>query len=639
MRPYLKTGVIICFVLVGAAFLFFRSPATEAQNPQPSPVSPNQQQSQFPTNVNLDCAGCHGAGKTLPYLAGELFHKDTHSALDTSIHAKLAPNGKPIASCKDCHTVNGDMTTALPAENPRSTVNRALIATTCGKCHSDKSVMQGTGISDRPILAYRESVHARAIARGNTQAAVCTDCHSAHNIQPASNPQSTIAKTNIAATCGRCHSTESGQFVESVHGVAVSRGVSRSPSCTDCHGIHDIQKPADPSKANPSAAIATDSCAKCHEGVALTNEFGVASGRVNSYKDSYHGMASDMGSKVVANCASCHGIHNILPSSDPRSMINSNNLSQTCSQCHIGAGSNFINGRIHLASNLASEVPSNDMGIFGTNIVRWIYVPLIFLVIGGMILHNALIWRKKVAAKRHEERTIIRLSINQRVQHWLLLTSFITLVFSGFALQYPESWLGWLMGNSEPLRRIVHRIAAVVMLVMGTYHILYLAFSKEGRQWVWDMLPRFKDATDLIGNFAYYLGIRNERPKIARFGYAEKAEYWAVVWGTIIMGLTGLMLWFKIDVFSFVPRWWIEIALAVHYYEAILATLAIIVWHFYQVIFDPDVYPINFAFIDGRVSEEAFKEEHEQAYEDMFSEPEPDDTSEDDEEAEDKSKE
>ena len=618
MQRHIKTATIICFLLAGSAFYFYRSIESNAQNTPAQIPSANQQANQFPTNVNLDCAGCHGPGKAIPNLGGELFHKDTHSALDTSIHAKLAPNGKPIASCKDCHTLNGDLTTALPAENPKSTVNRAVIASTCGKCHSDKNVMQGTGISDRPIMAYRESVHAKAIARGDIQAAVCTDCHSAHNIQPASDPRSTIAKTNIAVTCGRCHGTESRQFVDSVHGEAVTRGVSRSPSCTDCHGIHDIQRPVDPTKANPSAAVATDSCAKCHEGVALTKEFGVASGRVDSYKDSYHGMASDMGSKVVANCASCHGVHNILPSSDARSMISADNLSQTCSQCHIGAGSNFVTGRIHLTSTLASEDPSNDLGLFGTTIVRWIYLPLIFLVIGGMVLHNALIWRKKVSSKRREERSIIRLSLNQRVQHWFLLTSFIALVFSGFALQYPDSWLGWLMGNSEPIRRIVHRFAAVVMLVMGTYHILYLAFTKEGRQWVIDMLPRFKDVKDLLGNLSYYVGLTKDKPKIARFGYAEKAEYWAVVWGTVIMGLTGLMLWFKIDVFSFLPRWWIEIALAVHYYEAILATLAIIVWHFYQVIFDPDVYPINFAFIDGRVSEEAFKEEHEQAYEDML---------------------
>ena len=83
------------------------------------------------------------------------------------------------------------------------------------------------------------------------------------------------------------------------------------------------------------------------------------------------------------------------------------------------------------------------------------------------------------------------------------------------------------------------------------------------------------------------------------------------------MGLTGLMIWFKISVFGFLARWWIDIALAVHFYEAVLATLAIIVWHFYHVIFDPDVYPVNFAFIDGRVSEELYREEHELDYEEL----------------------
>jgi cytochrome b subunit of formate dehydrogenase len=131
------------------------------------------------------------------------------------------------------------------------------------------------------------------------------------------------------------------------------------------------------------------------------------------------------------------------------------------------------------------------------------------------------------------------------------------------------------------------------------------------------MLPRGKDVKDLLHNFGYYLGLQPTRPKIARFGYAEKAEYWAVVWGTLIMGVTGLMIWFKIGIFGFLPRWWIDIALAIHFYEAVLATLAIIVWHFYQVIFDPDVYPLNWAFVDGRVSEELYREEHELAYEKM----------------------
>jgi len=234
-----------------------------------------------------------------------------------------------------------------------------------------------------------------------------------------------------------------------------------------------------------------------------------------------------------------------------------------------------------------------------------------------MALHNVLVWRRKVAARRRERRTIVRLTANQRLQHWLLLTSFIVLVLSGFALQYPDSLPAWLLGSNEYLRRIIHRVAAVVMLVVGVYHIGYLALTKDGRRWVKDMFPRVKDIRDLLENFAYYLGLRSIKSKIARFGYAEKAEYWAVIWGTFIMGLTGLMIWFKIGVFGFLARWWIDIALAIHFYEAVLATLAIIVWHFYHVIFDPDVYPVNFALIDGRVSEELFREEHELAFEQM----------------------
>jgi len=596
------------FLVVLIASLVFpvsRASAQQQPTPSPSPIS-------TPT---LQCQGCHAPGKTLPYLGGAKFHTEAHTAYDRGFHARGIQGGLKAATCIDCHAKNGDMTTILPASDPNSTVNRSNIAETCGRCHGDKSVMQGSGISDRPFLSYRESVHAKALAQGNVSAAVCTDCHNSHDILPAADPQSPIAKVNIPATCSKCHKSESAEFMQSVHGQAVTRGVSRSPVCTDCHGIHGITSPVEKASSNASATVATETCAGCHEGVALTREFGVAGGRVSSYKDSYHGLASQMGSKVVANCASCHGVHNILPSSDPRSMISANNLPQTCGQCHIGAGANFATGKIHLTSGLIATASAQDAGVIGTRIVRWIYVPLIILVVGGMAAHNALIWIRKAAVKKRQTRQIVRLTANQRVQHWLLLTSFIALVLSGFALQYPDSWLASLLGGSEYVRRIIHRVAAVIMLVAGVYHLAYLLLAKEGRLWLKDMLIRAKDFTDVIGNLRYYLGASKVKPKIARFGYAEKAEYWAVVWGTIIMGLTGLMIWYKLGFFAFLPRWAIDIALAIHFYEAVLATLAIIVWHFYQVIFDPDVYPINFAFLDGRVSEEHYREEHELAYE------------------------
>jgi len=95
-----------------------------------------------------------------------------------------------------------------------------------------------------------------------------------------------------------------------------------------------------------------------------------------------------------------------------------------------------------------------------------------------------------------------------------------------------------------------------------------------------------------------------------RFNYGEKFEYWALVWGTFVMAATGLLVWFQVEFGAFMPRWIIDVALAIHFYEAILATLAIIVWHFYAVIFDPDVYPLNWAWLDGRMSVQHYEEEH-----------------------------
>jgi cytochrome b subunit of formate dehydrogenase len=140
--------------------------------------------------------------------------------------------------------------------------------------------------------------------------------------------------------------------------------------------------------------------------------------------------------------------------------------------------------------------------------------------------------------------------------------------------------------------------------------LIYLFRTKQGRQLVTDLFPIKKDLSDVIAAVRYLFGLSSEKPKIGRFGYAEKMEYWAVVWGTIIMGVTGLMIWFKMDVTQWLPRWAVDVALTIHYYEAILACLAIVVWHFYHVIFDPDVYPLNMACWDGKVSEHWQKEEH-----------------------------
>jgi thiosulfate reductase cytochrome b subunit len=199
---------------------------------------------------------------------------------------------------------------------------------------------------------------------------------------------------------------------------------------------------------------------------------------------------------------------------------------------------------------------------------------------------------------------------NQQIQHAILFTSFIVLVLTGFALKFPESWFASLLGMGERVRALTHRIAAVVLIAVGFYHLVYVAFSKNGHRLIIDFLPVPKDVRDVWQTFRFYLGFSSEKPEFARFNYAEKAEYWALVWGLMVMASTGIALWAKISVGNLLPRWWLDVATAIHFYEAVLATLAIVVWHFYQVFLDPDVYPMNWAWWDGKMSFERYREEH-----------------------------
>jgi len=177
-------------------------------------------------------------------------------------------------------------------------------------------------------------------------------------------------------------------------------------------------------------------------------------------------------------------------------------------------------------------------------------------------------------------------------------------------LKFPDSWFASLLGMGEKVRGITHRVAAVVLIASSLYHLFYIAFSREGRRLFKDLMPVAKDATDVLQAATYYAGQRSKKPEFTRFNYAEKAEYWALVWGVIVMASTGIMLWARVFFGNLLPRWWLDVATAIHLYEAILATLAIVVWHFYQVFLDPDVYPMNWAWWDGKMSFEHYVEEH-----------------------------
>jgi len=558
------------------------------------------------------CVDCHKDVKGLSHetppkkIACADCHADAQEAYAHSTHAEAAKAGQAqAATCADCH---GTAHEILAVGDGRSPVNHTNIPATCGRCHGQKFLMESSGVSAQPFISYQDSVHGRATEKGSTKAAVCTDCHGSHEIIPANFAKSPIYKFNVPATCGKCHADITKTFNESAHGQAIARGNSSSPVCTDCHGIHSIRSHHDPNSPVSEQNLSKDTCARCHEGVRLSSEFGVPGNRVSSYMDSYHGLASEGGSVVAANCSSCHGVHNILPSSDPRSTISRANLDATCGKCHKGVTQKFTLTPVHLADG----IHPNDIGSIATKWVRWIYLVLIAVVIGAMLLHNVIVWRSKALTRRRQQNPMMeRMTANQRWQHLVLLVSFIVLVLTGFALKFPDSWISTALGMGEQLRSIVHRIAGVVLISAGIYHVFYLASTREGRRLVRDLAPEPKDLKDAVGAILYHLNLTKQRPRFGRFTYGEKVEYWALVWGTALMGATGIMIWAKVWVGNMLARWWVDVATAVHYYEAILATLAIVVWHFYQVIGDPDVYPMNWAWWDGKMPVDHYREEHE----------------------------
>jgi formate dehydrogenase gamma subunit len=523
-----------------------------------------------------DCLDCHGDNT--------LFKTNSAGkAISLFVDAaKLKLSAHKTNFCISCHA---DVTAKHPDDN------KILLPVNCATCH------------ERQTESYNASVHGLALKAGHPDAATCRDCHDSHDLIANNSPTSPLYFTRQAETCGKCHAQEVKDWAASVHGKAMAAGKRDAPTCTDCHSEHKIQS------LKKSTKISEEVCSRCHASERLNTIYNLPDDRVKTFFESYHGLASQYGSTVAANCASCHGFHKILPSSDTNSTINRAHLVETCGKCHPGDTENFAFSKVHVAAD--GGVTGSDLGDRLNRLVRKIYLFLIFATIGGMLLHNGILFLKKTAARlRATARPVLRMSASQRWQHFILATSFIVLAVTGFALKFPDSWLAKALGSYEPFRRWVHRIAGVVLLLVGVWHLIYLLSTKDGRKLVRDLFPVKKDIADVWGAVRYLAGLEKEKPKIDRFGYVEKMEYWAVIWGTIIMGATGLMIWLKIDVTRFLPRWAVEVATTIHYYEAVLACLAIVVWHFYHVIFDPDVYPINTACADGRISEELQKHEH-----------------------------
>jgi cytochrome b subunit of formate dehydrogenase len=537
----------------------------------------------------LNCLGCHEEARA------------QYSNHD--VHGQAYSNGNDMAPwCTDCHTGGHQIVLLSSAESSLSPLNQPDL---CGKCHEGlDSEHQPTIGKKKLVERYKAGIHWQKLVEGKP-AASCSDCHSHHSILPSSDRASSVSREGLLTTCSRCHPEETKIYASGSHGATLLHGNLDVPTCTTCHGDHDIASLKMGSSGTRDFA-ATQVCMWCHGNDRIMARYALDTSPVDSYLHDFHGLSQRSSLGTSATCADCHEAHRALPQSDPRSSVHVDNRGETCAKCHGPSNDSFVMSFTHQKGNGAVSSTRGQI----VDMVTLVYILLIVVTLGGMALHNVIVWTYYAKLKRkYQEKkgTVVRMTQFERGWHWLLLISFTLLAITGFALSFsdtaPFRWL-YSFGLTEGNRSWLHRLNAILMTVdMGVF-LVYKTVTRRGRLWWTQMWPRWRDVRDFWNNMKFHLWFSKKRPRFPMFNYGEKAEYWALWWGTGVMLLTGLVLWFSELLPADSPPWIFEVSRIIHYYEAILATGAIIVWHLFNTILHPAEYPLDTCWLTGMLTEE-----------------------------------
>lgn len=323
-------GLVACLVSFGFALSsasagpsFMDRAAVSVNQPAPHPQAAD----------NSLCLSCHSqAGMKVGLDSGETLQLTIDSeAFGASVH------GTNEVACTSCHT---DIT-GFPHPDRKVQSLREVTLTfsaSCTQCHSDQSALA------------MDSVHQKALAAGNQNAAVCADCHNPHTQKPMTDPATgkllPEARLEIPNTCAKCHNAIYGVYAQSVHGAALTQeGNLDVPTCVDCHGVHNIQSPTTASFRNSVPSL----CAKCHTDETLMRKYGLSTQVLSTYVSDFHGTTVEIFSKEFPDqptnkpvCTDCHGTHDIMRIDDPaKGLAVRENLLKKCQACHPDATANF----------------------------------------------------------------------------------------------------------------------------------------------------------------------------------------------------------------------------------------------------------------------------------------------------------
>jgi cytochrome b subunit of formate dehydrogenase len=592
---------------------------------------------------SLSCVDCHTGVKELVH-EGKLPPAqcvDCHEAVATnyvhSIHGMSHALGATAAAgCADCHGSHY----IPPVKHQDSPVSKFNLPKTCARCHSNPGLNAEYRMK-HPDAAehYLDSIHGRALMkRGLSAAPSCNDCHGVHDIKRAVDRDSPINRANINSTCGRCHTSVEKSFENSVHGQLVAKGDPRAPVCIDCHSAHEIE----PSLNGHFKRISDQRCGKCHED------------RLTHYRDTYHGKAMALGqpntAPEVAACFDCHGHHDVLPASDPKSKLAPANIVATCQQCHPEANRGFAGYIPHANPMDRQNYPAlNTVFLFMTGLLISVFVffgaHTLFWLLRSiyLFLHDSKTFREAKVHSQRDDEWFTRFAPFERFLHFLVVTSFLLLVLTGMPLKF--YYTDWAKGMFRVLggpnvARTLHHFGALITFLYFALHLTQLvrsswrnrarlrdpATGRVGLRRIWgamfgpdSMIPTLQDWRDFVAHQKWFFG-KGTKPQFDRWTYWEKFDYFAVFWGVFAIGLSGLVMWYPEFFTRFLPGWIINVALIVHSDEALLAAGFIFTIHFFNTHFRLEKFPMDTVIFSGRISKTEMLHERRRWYDRLKSE-------------------
>jgi cytochrome b subunit of formate dehydrogenase len=557
----------------------------------------------------LDCAECHDA------------------ALTTK-HPKNPLGAVKPQVCQDCHE-DEFKAVAGSIHGRRAQGERAI--KDCNGCHGSLHTVHKSGDPTSPlspvnqiktcgachedVLAnYEKSEHARALLKSGLVegSPSCSSCHGKHDVHAKDDPKATTHHAKIPETCGSCHKAILSEWRGSAHGALLAAG-KEGPVCSNCHTPHAIKRPDTASVRHEVA----ERCGDCH-----------TKGR-RTFHDSFHGKASELKNLKAAACADCHTPHANLPKSDPKSSIHPDNLARTCGTCHEKVNASFLTFDPHADPSDASR----------NAYVHWIWFGMTGLLLGvfGFFGLHGLLWmqralvgklRGEFPAHRDDGPHVRRFNGLQVGTHVTIVVSFLLLAATGLPLKFAEApWAPTLMSllGGAQVAGYLHRFAGIVTFGYFFWHIamvLHAVIVKRERGFFWgprSMMPQPRDVLDLFAMFRYFLYL-GPRPKFDHFTYWEKFDYLAVFWGVAIIGCSGLVLWFPTTATMLLPGWALNAAYVIHSDEALLATGFIFLFHFFHTHLRPEAFPMDTVVFTGRMPLETFKHERPLEYERLLAE-------------------